>query len=397
MRVRVTALGIFLAAVGFQAAAAALPASPQRSSVGKPILGIAVPRDDLDCSVRELKRSSVNGVRVPSPDGRFVAVNREDEQGTAQVYVQAAGSTALVCITCNPPEGAPRRERFKMQPHWHPSGRWILMAVERDEYQTPPVLGASRDYVEGQLQNGLWTNMWAVSPDGRVWHRLTDFRSGVPGVADGYTGPAFTPDGRQAVWSQIMDGNILTYWPFGRWELMLADFEDRDGIPRFRNFRIITPRDMHWNEPGNFAPDGEWLVLSGSVERDAQGMDQYILNIRTSQLVNLTNSPTVWDEHGRFSPDGQKILFMSAYPYRHDPGASQVLTIRTEFMLMNRDGSRLRQLTRFRDPAHPELASGIAASSEWSHDGRSASLRSLVFPNYEDWDIDFRGPCGRRP
>jgi hypothetical protein len=281
-----------------------------------------------------------------------------------------------------------------MQPRWHPSGRWISLAVERDKFSAPPVLGWSRKYVEGQLQNGLFTNMYLVSPDGASWHRLSDFQSNVKGVADGFTGVAFTRDGRQAVWSQAVDGNIFRYWPFGRWELTLADFEETDGVPRYTNLRNITPKDMHWNEPGSFAPDNVSLLLSGSVEKDAQGMDQYILNIRTRALQNLTSSPTVWDEHGKFSPDGQKIIFMSAHPYRQDPNASKALSIKTEFMLMNADGSGLTQLTRFRQPGSPEYADGIAASFEWSPDGRSAYLARLFFPEYEYWTVVFAASCG---
>jgi len=258
-------------------------------------------------------------------------------------------------------------------------------------------LGASKDYVKGQLENGIWTNMWAVSPDGKQWYRLTDFQSNVPGVADGYTGPAFTPDGKIAVWSQAMDGNIFAYYPFGRWAMMEADVVIRNGVPALANFKDITPQGMFWNEPGNFAPDGESFVFTGSVEKDAEGMDQYTLNIRTGKLTNLTNSPTVWDEHGVFSPDGKKILFMSAYPYRDDPKASQVLTIKTEFMLMNSDGSGLTQLTHFKTPGYPESSDGIAANGAWSPDGKSLSLRQLFFPRYQDWTITFQGQCAPPP
>ena len=354
-------------------------------------------QDTAACEIRELKKSEVQGLKVYSPDGARFLINKEDEKGTAQVYVGTDESPALTCITCTQRPGGPKRERFKMQPRWHPSGRWISLAVERDTFSPPPILGLSRKYVEGQLQNGIWTNMYAVSPDGAQWHRLSDFKSNVKGIADGFSGVAFTPDGKQAVWSQPMDGNILRYWPFGRWELILADFEERGGVPRYTNLRNITPKDMPWNEPGNFAPDGVSLVLSGSVEKDAQGMDVYILNVRTGKLINLTNSPIVWDEHGRFSPDGEKIIFMSAYPYRQDPNASKVLTIKTEFMLINKDGSGLTQLTRFREPGSPQYSNGIAANPEWTPDGRSASLAALIFPKYEYWTLQFRGPCGRSP
>jgi Tol biopolymer transport system component len=345
-----------------------------------------------DCGVRELKRSAMTGLKAYSPDGSRYLLNREDEKGTAQMYLGTDGSSELTCITCAERPGGPKRERFKMQPRWHPSGKWIFMAVERDDVVRLPFLGK---LVEGQLQNGIWTNMWAMSIDGMRWQRLSDFKSNVKGTADGFTGQAFTPDGKQVVWSQIVDGNIFTYWPFGRWELMLADVDMRDGAPVYTNLRNITPKGMHWNEPGNFSPDGVSLALSGSTEKDAQGQDVYVLNVRTGALKNLTNSPTVWDEHGVFSPDGEKIIMMSAYPYRSDPNASKILSIKTEFMLMNKDGSGMTQLTRYREKGSPDYTEAIAATPEWTHDGRGASLAALLFPEYEYWDLTFQGPCGR--
>jgi Tol biopolymer transport system component len=370
----------------------ALPPPPRPPA--SPAEEILPPNDP--CRVQSLRRSEVRGLRVSSPDGRRYLINKKDERGTAQIYVGTSGGSTLDCITCTQRPDGPRPDRFKMQPVWHPSGRWIFLAAERDHYSPPPLLGLSRKYIEGQLQSGIFTNMYAVSPDGGRWHRLSDFKSGVPGTPDGFTGPAFTPDGRQAVWSQIVDGNILRYRPFGRWELVLADFQEQNGVPGYSRQRNITPAGMNWNEPGSFGPDGVSLLLTGSTESDQEGMDQYILNVRTGALTNLTRSPTVWDEHGVFSPDGEKILFMSAYPYRRDPNASKVLSIKTEFMVMNRDGSSLAQLTHFRQPGHPEYPSGIAAVGVWSLDGRSANLAALVFPDYEYWDVVFQGPCGRR-
>ena len=338
----------------------------------------------------QLTKSHLQGFQVASPDGTKFLINQEDAACVAQIYVGTTGSPQLTCISDVQRPGGPKPERFKMQPHWHPSGDWIFLAVERDVYSTPPILGLNRDYVEGQLQCGIWTDMWVVSPDGLEWHRRTNFQSNVPGVADGYTGPALTADGTKAVWSQIMDGNVLAYWPFGRWELVLADLDLVDGVPTFSNLRNITPAGMHWNEPGNFHPDNKTLLLTGSVEADAQGQDQYLLNVETGALTNLTNSPTVWDEHGVFSHDGTKIIFMSAWPYRSDPSSSTILGIRTEFMLMNADGSGLTQLTHFREPGHPDYSNGIAACADWSLDDRSALLSTLIFPNYEYWEILFR-------
>jgi Tol biopolymer transport system component len=349
---------------------------------------------DGACAVKELKKSDLQGFKVYAPDGNRFLLNKEDQEGTAQVYLGHEGSSNLTCITCDEQPNGPKRKRLKMQPRWHPSGKWIFMAVERDQFKAPPLLGLSRSYVEGQLQNGIWTNMWAVSPDGKQWHRLTDFKSGVAGAADGYTGPALTRDGKKAAWSQIVDGNIFQY-TFGKWEIILADYEEQNGAPRLTNRRNITPKGMNWNEVGTFHPDNETLLFSGSDQKDAQGMDIYTLNVKTGELRNLTNSPTVWDEHGIWSPDGKKVLFMSAHPYRNDPGASKILSIRTEFMLLDVETGDLTQLTRFRQKGSPEYAdAGTAANGSWSPDGRSVSLKRLYFPKYEYWQVEFSGPCG---
>lgn len=355
----------------------------------------AAPAKPDPYAVKSLKKTDLDACRCYTPDGKRFAMSKLDEKGIYQVYVGKAGEKELTCITAKQQEGGPKPERHKMQVQWHPNGKWIFMAVERDQYKTPPILGANKDFVEGELQCGLWTNMYAVTPDGKRWVRLTDFKSDTPGTPDGFTGPAISPNGKKAVWSQIVDGNVFAYWPFGKWELIEADIEEQNGLPKLTHLKNITPKGMHWNEPGNFAPDNESVLLSGSVEKDQQGMDQYILNIRTGKLTNLTNSPTVWDEHGVFSPDGQKIVFMSAYPYRDDPSASKVLSIRTEFVLMNRDGSGLTTLTHFRDPNHPQYTGtggGIAACGIWALDGHSLVLSTLIFPKYACFKLEFQGP-----
>ncbi|MEO7274794.1 MAG: hypothetical protein ABIX28_07035 [Vicinamibacterales bacterium] len=365
----------------------------------RPGAGVTAVTDPVPaCTVKSITKSAIQGLKVYSPDAAKYLLNKEDANGVAQVYVANADNSNLTCITCVARPGGPVAERLKMQPNWHPSGKWIFMAVERDTYNTPPILGGFRDYVEGQLQSGLWTNMWAVTPDGQQWYRLTDF-TGATGTPDGYTGPAFTPDGKKAVWSQIMDGNILVYTPFGRWELTVADIDVSSGAPRLANPKNITPAGMSWNEPGSFR-DNDTMVLTGSVERDASGQDQYTLNIKTGQLVNLTNTPTVWDEHGLYSPGGDKIIFMSAYPYRADPNSSKILSIKTEFMMINSDGTNLTQLTHFLTPGYPEYSAtnnGIAAVGVWHPDGRGIVLRRLRFPDYEDWDLQFEGRCSYRP
>jgi Tol biopolymer transport system component len=347
----------------------------------------APPADDII----SLERSTPEASRSYSADGSKYLINKEDANGIAQVYVGSAAGGEATCITDTQQVGGPAPGKFKMQPIWHPGGKWIFVAVERDSYVVPWPFENNKDFIEGELQCGLWTNMWVVKPDGSEWHRLTDFRSDLPALGDGYTGPAITPDGTKAVWSQIVDGNILAYWPFGKWELTMADITFVAGVPTLINKHDITPLGMHWNEPGNFHPDNRSVLLSGSTELDAQGQDQYILDIHTGHLTNLTNTPTVWDEHGMFSRDGTRIIWMSAYPYRDDPNSSTILGIKTEFMRINSDGTGMTQLTHFLEPGYPEYSpnEGIAAVPGWSVDGKSAALVRLTFPNYTFWKITF--------
>jgi hypothetical protein len=99
-----------------------------------------------------------------------------------------------------------------------------------------------------------------------------------------------------------------------------------------------------------------------------------------------------------FSPDGQKIFWMSSYPFRDDPWRHGVLSLRAEYMMMDRDGSNMRQVSHFLDPKRPntDRTNGIAANGEWNPDGRSISALSLTFPNVTSWTITFMGNCGNR-
>jgi Tol biopolymer transport system component len=346
------------------------------------------------CIVKQVAPSPQNGLVIWSPDGTQYLINKKDASGIAQIYVGKKGSTAL-CITCTDRYNGPKATKFKMQPHWHPSGRWIVLAAEQNSFSAP--FYATPEMIEGWLQSGIWVDMYATTPDGATWVKLQDF--GSSNKADGFTGVAFTPDGRKGVWAQIVDGNIFAY-TFGKWQLIVGDFQEVNGVPSFTNLHNITPPNTDWVEPGNFSPDGQDLVLTADTgfpnHSQVDGQDQYVLNIFTGRITNLTKSPQIWDEHGVFSPDGSKILFMSSYPFRSNPWASTTLFLETEFMMMNKDGSNLRQISHFNDPAYPEYSSGgnVAANAAWSPDGSSLSALDLRFPNYQSWQITFAGTCG---
>ena len=87
---------------------------------------------------------------------------------------------------------------------------------------------------------------------------------------------------------------------------------------------------------------------------------------------------------------------MSAYPYRSNPWASSVFFLKTEFMVMDKDGSNLRQISHFNEPGYSEFSfwGSVAANGVWSLDGTALNVLALNFPNYKSWDITFPGSCG---
>jgi len=158
---------------------------------------------------------------------------------------------------------------------------------------------------------------------------------------------------------------------------------------------------MNWNEPGVFSPqDGVSILLSGSYNNsDQTGMDQYIYNIETLKVQDITNTPTIWDEHGLFSNNGNKVVFTSAYPYRNEPGSSSVLGWKTEIMLMNKDGSALTQLSHFRTPGYIESGNASAALAFFDQINPNILHMVTLAPGfvYGFWDLEFNGDCGVCP
>ena len=243
-------------------AGCAPPSAPERSVDAVDARGIP----DASCTVKDITRAP-DGLVVWSPSGEQYIVNKKDAVGIYQLYVGNKGSSEPACITCTARPNSPAAKRHKLQPSWHPSGKWIVLAGEREDYKKPLI--STPQLIEGWVQSGLWVNIYITRPDGSKWYRLSDFGEG---RADGFTGVPFTPDGTKAVWAQIVDGNIFAN-TFGRWELILADFrEDSSGVPSFTNLRNITPAGARWIEPGNFAPDGKSLLITADIGmKDAAG------------------------------------------------------------------------------------------------------------------------------
>ena len=329
-----------------------------------------------------------------TPAENVVTITKQDSRGIYQVYVQRGGTEDFHCISCSDHSSVPPSSRNKPMVSVHPSGRWIAVGVEENNHEN---MWMPASWQRGLLQSGVWLNIWLTTPTGDRWFQMTDFKKSPTNPSDGFVGVSFTPDGKQAVWAEIVDGNIFANH-FGRWRLYMADFLlGADGTPAFANKRDITPPGARWVEPGNFAPDNRHILLSSDIGlSDAQGQDQFVLDTKNGQLQNLTQTPEIWDEHGYYSADGRKIGFMSSYPY---PENSRAISLKTEFMLMDADGSHLQQLTHFNVPGYPESQPGktVAAVATFIGDGSQMFGTVMATDNSftkTNWLISFSGRCG---
>jgi len=355
--------------------------------------------DEPECKVKAVRQADTTYENaVKSPVSSAIAVTKQDSSGIYQVYIASQRGSPLKCISCQNAPGFPRVDRNKPMISWHPSGKWLVVGVEETRHD---LMFLPKDAQRGLLQSGIWLNMWITTPAGDRWYQVTDFKKS-NGPSDGFVGTPFTPDGKRAVWAEIVNGNVLVNH-FGIWKLYIADFAvNSNGVPSFMNKRDITPAGARWVEPGTFAPDGTHILLSSDIGmKDAQGQDQFVLDTSNGDIRNLTNSPDVWDEHGVFSPDGSKISFMSSYPYRADPRSNKVTSLKTEFMLMDSDGSHLQQITHFNAAGYPESQAKrtVAAVAGFTADG--SQLFGMVMSNNDkftktNWTITFVGPCGKR-
>ena len=114
------------------------------------------------------------------------------------------------------------------------------------------------------------------------------------------------------------------------------------------------------------------MIFSSDAGREGRiyDLDIWSMDIASQELTRLTDSESVWDEHAILSPSGRKIVWVSSEGYDWKP--RNVKSLRTDFWIMDSDGSNKQQLTHFNEPGFPESVSGasvIAADSSWNRDG----------------------------
>jgi WD40 repeat protein len=181
---------------------------------------------------------------------------------------------------------------------------------------------------------------------------LTNITPNAPGND---TDPEWSPDGSKIVFESSRNGfeEIYVTNPDGSGVVQLTDDQGENG-------------DVDWS------PDGSKIVFETHRDGPNGEGEIYVMDADGTNLINLTNTPTVRDADPAWSPDGTKIA------YESNQGGS------FDVWVMNADGSnKLRRTT----------ASGNDGAPTWSPDGTKISFDSdrSTGANIDIWVMNVDG------
>jgi hypothetical protein len=345
-------LCFFFSFSAYSGAAPNLPHKTQKGGAIK-VSSIKIIRD----KDRTLDWSHKNGLIAFSLLGR---------DGYYDVATMRADGSDVKCLSC---DIRSMPNKHISNPAWHPSGKYLIVQVEKRHHYGPsfysnPGIGYNCD-------------LWIVTPDGKNAFRLTDLptkrnvisKKPVTGVLHAH----FSPDGKKLLWGQLK--RSLGRGSMGQWEMKLADFIVKEGVPTLSNIKTLAPGEQKvWYETHGFSQDGKKIIFSGSLleGQPDTGMDIYTMEIETGRTIPLTSSFYRWDEHAHYSPDGKRIVWIASVN-KFNPKRWRK-TMQTEYFMMNGDGTNEIQLTYFNTPGHPHnsIFKGkrvICADSAWNAAG----------------------------
>jgi WD40-like Beta Propeller Repeat len=233
-----------------------------------------------------------------TPDGRVLS-NEPDRAGTEQVYVSRLDGSRRSCLTCGQqgPNGFPQER---------PQGDWILFCSWRGQ---PVTLGAP-------CLGGVGTDLYAMRPDGSHVIPLTSEAPGT--VFDNYH-PAWSPDGRQVVWTHVAFDPITTGGT--QWTMLVADFIPNGDHPHLSNVVTVGPAENTGYETQVWAPDGSGFLYTAMGQNGSGwlNLELYFARVHGNgataihpQVVHLTDNNTGWDEQAVFTPDMKDVIWMSS-------------------------------------------------------------------------------------
>lgn len=282
-----------------------------------------------------------NGGRVDwCQQNQLLAVDKIDARGFDRIWTMNKDGMELKCLTCTN-ETLPKEHQGN--PSWHPSGKFIVFQAT-DPKIASKVMSKSFLYkIYTGPGAGVNNNIWIMTSDGQRAWQITKL-----GKSGGVLHPHFSADGSKLVWAE----RINNEQGIGRWVMKLGSFEELNDEPIVRNIETLTPGDLLFYETHGFSPDGSRIIFTGMPSHGlCADFDIYTYDLKTKTLACLTNPKLrQWDEHAHFTPDGKRIVWMSSMGNPQSPKRLNQITVKTDFWIMNADGSNKKQISFFNSP-----------------------------------------------
>jgi hypothetical protein len=259
-------------------------------------------------------------------------------------------------------------QRHNGNPTIHQTGRYVVFQALKDS-----TLGGDEnrawftyavDSYKGSPGKGLDNDLWCVDLLDTSFYRLT-FLPTKKTLLDttkitGILHPHFSKDGTKVLWAQAYDvlENIGSRGHWGLWQLNISDFVINGSAPHLQNTISFKPGgilgDFTWCESHGWAKKDSVVIFSMNAEGQHENyMDIYTLNIFDSTLVRLTDDPQTWDEHAHTTHDEEKLIWICSKGYNFDTSDPEG-TLKTDYWMMNMDGTNKEKVTFFNDPSHSD-------------------------------------------
>jgi Tol biopolymer transport system component len=310
----------------------------------------SVPTDDIPVIVTSYREHGLDVCWDQSGSNRIAYSMKEADTYYDIHFADESGGNDI-CLTC---ASALLPNKHICTPYWHPSGNWIIMAVEEAIHP-----GSSTDALPGF---GAYCDIWIMNTIGTKAYRIVDL---INDYDHGVIAPRFSHDGKQIVWTdRKLQPNLSNpMQQAGFWTIKIADFKfnPSDSMPIVSNIRTIEPVANAFYEVYGFSPDDSRLIFCSNINQ-ASFLDEHIYTIDTlgGNLLKLTDRD--YNEHGFYKPDGSRICWMSS---------TESTKHGTDWWMMNTDGSGKERLTYFNEPKSSQYAGHAvwAGLGSFNHDG----------------------------